>query len=214
MESIETENLAGIVAALNAVISKNKAYLSEVDGAIGDGDHGINMAKGFGLANEAVAANPGTVGENLTVLSNTLMMKIGGSMGPLYGMFFKAWAKELSERPSLDLEAVTAVVEASRSAIQRISPAKPGDKTLVDCLEPAVEALRAARAQGVSLEAGLTQMKAAAAAGRDSTKDMVAKLGRSSRLGERSRGVLDAGSCSCYLILETLADEIIAAARA
>ncbi|MCG8526228.1 MAG: dihydroxyacetone kinase subunit L [Opitutales bacterium] len=209
--SISLSKLSGVVAALNDTIQENKAYLSEVDGAIGDGDHGINMAKGFAIAADATADGSKTVSEELSVLSKTLMMKIGGSMGPLYGMFFKAMADTLKDRESMDLETFSGMISAAKDAISKISPAKPGDKTLMDCLVPSVESLVASVSAGDTLDAALEKMKKIAAEGRDSTKDMVAKLGRSSRLGERSRGVLDAGSCSCYLILETLANQVIAA---
>jgi len=94
------------------------------------------------------------------------------------------------------------------SAVQSISPARPGDKTLIDTLHPAVAAYKKAAGESKDFEAVLEIMKSAAIEGRDSTKDMAAKLGRASRLGERSRGVLDAGATSCYLILETMADSI------
>jgi len=208
--SLETKCLSEIVGALNEVIAENKAFLSEIDGAIGDGDHGINMAKGFKLASEAIETSGGSTQENLKILSNTLMMKIGGSMGPLYGMFFKAISESIGDKSELALNDVVIFLCAAKDAIGKISPAKPGDKTLIDCLAPAVESLQQSEASGMDLAAALQAMKTAAAAGRDSTKEMIAKLGRSSRLGERSRGVLDAGSCSCYLILETFADQMAA----
>ncbi len=207
-DHVLVSDLGSIVEALNTTITENKAYLSEIDGAIGDGDHGINMAKGFNLAAEALSGQEGDMASNLKKLSNTLMMKIGGSMGPLYGMFFKAMAESVSDKEQIGLSDFTEMIVSARDAISKISPAKPGDKTLMDCLVPAVESLQSSVDNSHDFDTALNQMKQAAEAGKDSTKDLVSKLGRSSRLGERSRGVLDAGACSCCLILGTLADEV------
>lgn len=197
---------ARIVTALVAVIQENKQYLSDIDGLIGDGDHGINMNKGFTMAGEQLAGNPGDLAYSLNTLSKVLMIKIGGSMGPLYGMFFKAMSGACDGAAAIDANVFGRMLQDARASIQKISPAKPGDKTLMDVLVPAVDAYQAALNGGKSFEDCLDVMSAAAESGRDSTKDMVAKLGRSSRLGERSRGVLDAGATSCCLILQTSAN--------
>jgi dihydroxyacetone kinase-like protein len=136
------------------------------------------------------------------------MMKIGGSMGPLYGKFFMAIGKSLEDKETIGKNEFAAALKAALTDIQAISPAKVGDKTLMDVLIPSVETLETAVAEGASFEDALDRMSAAAEAGRDSTVDMVAKIGRSSRLGERSRGVMDAGSASCCLILTTMAATI------
>ena len=129
-------------------------------------------------------------------------------MGPLYGKFFLSIGKALDGVADIDKAAFGNALDAALDAIHAISPAQVGDKTLMDVLIPAQEAYNSALAQGLAFEAALDAMDAAALKGRDSTVDMVAKLGRSSRLGERSRGVMDAGSASCYLILHTMADTI------
>lgn len=133
-------------------------------------------------------------------------MKIGGSMGPLYGKLYRGFAKELQGKEEIGIEEMGAALEGMLTQIQMISPAKQGDKTLMDTLVPAVDAFKKAAADGKDFKTALDDMKLAAQAGRDSTKEMVAQLGRASRLGERSRGVLDAGATSCCLLLETLAD--------
>ena len=207
--TVEMARLNGVVLRLNDVIGANKAWLSEVDGAIGDGDHGINMAKGFSIAAGKVSGAPDGFASELEVLSRVLMTQIGGSMGPLYGMFFKALAETARGFESVGLSEFQDMVAAAHAAIRRISPAKQGDKTLMDCLEPALASLQASVNSGSTLEAGLNAMKQAAEQGRDATRDLVAKLGRSSRLGERSRGVLDAGACSCCLILAVMADQLL-----
>ena len=203
-------NAAGaiIIDNLINIIQENKQYLSDIDGLIGDGDHGINMNKGFTMCGEELDKNPGNLAYSAKVLSKILIMKIGGSMGPLYGKMFRGFANELEGVDEIDAVAFGSSLNAMRLAIQSISPAQPGDKTLVDTLFPALDAFNNAIAEGKEFETALDSMKQAAIEGRDSTNDMVAKLGRASRLGERSRGVLDAGATSCCLILCSFADTI------
>lgn len=192
-----------IVAELAAVIVANKAHLSEIDGLIGDGDHGINMAKGFGRAAERIAGKSLTFDQSLAVLADVLMSEIGGSMGPLYGFLFQDMARIVAGRSAIDAEGFSAMLNAGLAAVRRTGSAEVGDKTLMDTLVPAVAAFDAAKAQGFA--AALAAMAEAAQEGRDSTVDLVARIGRAARLGERSRGVPDAGATSCCLILTTLA---------
>jgi phosphoenolpyruvate---glycerone phosphotransferase subunit DhaL len=190
-----------IVREIAEVIVANKAFLSEIDGKVGDGDHGNNMAKGFARAAGRIEDDD-TLDQGFSRLSDVLMSEIGGSMGPLYGMMFADMAAAIKGRDMISADDFLAMLETGRDAVVAIGSAKVGDKTLLDTLFPAVDAFRA---EG-DFSAKLNALKQAAAAGRDSTKDMVAKVGRASRLGERSRGVLDAGATSCCLILSTLAD--------
>ena len=206
MDTFTQEAGSLIVDRLILAIQENKQYLSDIDGAIGDGDHGINMNKGFTLCREALDKQPGDFTYGLKTLGKILMMKIGGSMGPLYGKFFLSIGKALDGIPAIGKDEFGAALNAALDAIHAISPAQVGDKTLMDVLIPAQEAYNGAA--GASFAQALDAMDAAALKGRDSTIDMVAKLGRSSRLGERSRGVMDAGSASCYLILHTMAETI------
>ena len=208
MDSFSNADGSIIVDNLVTQIQANKQYLSDIDGAIGDGDHGINMNKGFTLCAEELAQNPGDLAHALKTLSKILMMKIGGSMGPLYGMFFKSMAKECDDKEHIDAAVFAEMLKATETSIQKISKAKVGDKTLVDTLAPAVKAYCESIGDGKSFGEALDAMKQAAIAGRDSTKDMLARIGRASRLGERSRGVLDPGATSCCLILESMADTV------
>lgn len=187
-------------------IQNNKQYLSDIDGLIGDGDHGINMNKGFTMCREELDKNPTDLAGAAKALAKILMMKIGGSMGPLYGKLYRGFAKELNGKEEIGIDEMAAALEGMLASIQSISQAKPGDKTLMDTLVPAVEAYKKAASEGKDFDVALDEMKAAAIVGRDSTKDMVAQLGRASRLGERSRGVLDAGATSCCLLLGVLVD--------
>jgi len=204
MQTFSNISGAAIVDKLILVIQENKQYLSDIDGLIGDGDHGINMNKGFTMCREELDKNPGDMAYGLKVLAKILMMKIGGSMGPLYGKFFKAIALSLEGKEEIGIDEMGAALKAAIEAIASISPAKVGDKTMIDTLIPALAAYEKVQQEGKSFTEALEAMKEAAIIGRDSTKDMVAKLGRASRLGERSRGVLDAGATSCCLILETI----------
>lgn len=208
MKTFTNKDGALIIDNMINVIQENKQYLSDIDGLIGDGDHGINMNKGFTFCREDLDKNPGDLAHSAMVLSKILLMRIGGSMGPLYGKLYRGFAKELNGKEEIGVNEMGAALDAMLKSIQTISTAKPGDKTLIDTLSPAVEAYKKAVAEGKEFDVVLDEMKAAAIAGRDSTKDMVAQLGRASRLGERSRGVLDAGATSCCLLLETLADTI------
>lgn len=208
MKSFTNQDGKVIIDNLITVIQENKQYLSDIDGLIGDGDHGINMNKGFTICREELEKNPGDLAHSAKVLSKILMMKIGGSMGPLYGKMFKGFATQLEDKNEIDIEIFGSALYAMLIALQSISPAQPGDKTLMDTLYPAVMAYQKAVEEGKYFTDALSAMKQAAIEGRDSTKVMVAKLGRASRLGERSRGILDAGATSCCLILETMADSI------
>jgi dihydroxyacetone kinase-like protein len=207
MQAVPNKGAGAIVAEIAAVIIENKAYLSEIDGKIGDGDHGINMAKGFGRAAERLDRD-GTLTDAMQVLSDVLMSEIGGSMGPLYGMMFSDMADDLGATEMIDARVFGAMIRAGLDGVTEIGSAKVGDKTLLDALVPAVEAFSAAITGGKTFVQALDALKAASATGRDSTINMVARLGRSARLGERSRGVLDAGATSCDLILSVFADSL------
>ena len=207
-QHFSTHEGSAIVADLVSVITANREYLSEVDGAIGDGDHGINMAKGFAHCGRTIEGRQLTLAEALDELTLSLMEGIGGSMGPLYGSLFIGMADEVRGSEDIDAAIFAHLLRGGLTSLQDITEAGVGDKCLMDPLIPAVDAFEQAHASGVTFNGALDAMKAAASQGRDSTKDLVAKIGRASRLGERSLGVLDAGAVSCCLILTRLADSI------
>ncbi len=209
MAAYTTADGGPVMAALIKAVRDNKQYLSDIDGQIGDGDHGINMNKGFTLTEAALEKEPGDLSHGFKTLSQILMTQIGGSMGPLYGMFFKALAKGCKGVDPIDAAAFGVMLSGARDKVVNISGAQVGDKTLLDVLIPSQEAYQQAVDGGASFAEALTQMSQTAQQGRDGTKDMVARVGRSSRLGERSRGVIDAGAASCCLILLTLAQTIL-----
>ena len=189
-------------------IQDNKAYLGEVDGLIGDGDHGMNMNKGFSVFEARFADKDISFTEGLDELGMILLNEIGGSMGPIYGTILMDMAEAGEGLEDISVADFGNMLAAGLDGLQGIVEAQVGDKTLVDTLSPAVDAVKQAQKAGEGYEAALQKMKAAAETGRDSTKNMVAKFGRSSRLGERSRGVLDAGAASCCIILSAMAEGI------
>lgn len=206
MNSFLNQNGKPILLAMVKAIQDNKAYLGEVDGLIGDGDHGMNMNKGFTLFETRFGDQEFSFSEGLFNLGNILFSEIGGSMGPIYGTILMDASDVGNEYEEIGVKELSEMLAAGLAGLQEIVQAQVGDKTLVDTLSPAVDALKQAAEAGTPFAEALTNMKNAAAAGRDSTKDMVAKFGRSSRLGERSRGVLDAGATSCCIILTAMAD--------
>jgi len=204
MQTFNNATAGDIVLAMADRIVENRAYLSEIDGKIGDGDHGVNMAKGFGMASERLKGKNLSLAASLDTLGTILMTEIGGSMGPLYGVMFTEFAEKLEGVEAIDSATYSRMLHAGLEGIQAIGSAKLGDKTLLDTLIPAIEAFDAADAAGKSFADALDALVAAAEAGRDSTLNLVAKIGRASRLGERSLGVLDAGATSCAIILKEL----------
>jgi dihydroxyacetone kinase len=206
--AIALATAGGLVRDLIATIVANRQYLSEIDGLIGDGDHGINMAKGFtgcGARLDAMGDRALQLPLALDQLSQALMDDIGGSMGPLYGNFFSGFVDTLAPYAQMDAALFGDAFAAAVANVQRMGNARVGDKTLIDTLAPALAAYTETLAQGGGFAAALQAMRSAAEQGRDATKDLQARIGRSARLGPRSIGVLDAGATSCCLILQTMA---------
>ena len=210
MQTITLKDAAPITLDIAAAIIENQGLLGEIDGATGDGDHGINMGKGFRLVTERLSGKDFDLREGFAMIGDTLLGDIGGSMGPLYGSFFVEMSDTLDGTDMIDRDRLAAMLKAGEAAIIDLGEAKPGDKTLIDVLTPARLAYDAAVAEGQDFAACLQALKAASATGLESTREMVARLGRAARLGERSRGHLDAGATSCNLILQALADGLLA----
>ena len=197
-----------IVEALGTMIHENRGYLSEIDGVIGDGDHGINMDKGFKTACYRLQDQEVGLSASFKILGDVLVDEIGGSMGPLYGTFFKRMARVASGKEEINAEVLEQMIQSAYQGILSISEAKVGDKTLVDTLDPATQALCKANSSGLEFSKVIDAMIFGAKTGWESTKDLVARVGRASRLGERSRGALDAGATSCYLILRSIGESM------
>lgn len=198
-----------ILMKMAGAVQAGKEYLGKVDGLIGDGDHGMNMNKGFTLFQTRFQEKGISFTQGLEELGMILLNEIGGSMGPIYGTIFMEMAAAGEGFDDITTAGLADMLEAGLAGLEGIVEARVGDKTLVDTLAPSAEAVRAFANSGEALDKALDHMKKAAEKGRDSTKDMKAKFGRSSRLGERSRGVLDAGAVSCCMILCAMADGIL-----
>ena len=197
-----------VLVGLIDTIESNSAMLSEIDGATGDGDHGINMNKGARRTREVLGDKQVTTGEGLEMLGNVLLTEIGGAMGPLYGSFFNEMGGACQGKDVTDKATFGKMLDAAVDVMQDLGGAKVGDKTMMDALLPAYEAYKAAVSEDVDFTTALQRMAEAAEEGKESTRNLVAKLGRASRLGERSRGTLDAGATSCSLILKSFADTL------
>jgi dihydroxyacetone kinase-like protein len=197
-----------IIRDIIKAIRLNKDYLSKIDGEIGDGDHGVNMNKGFGMADEKINENHG-FSDASKILAQILMMEIGGSMGPLYGTIFKTFFRETKDIEKINSAVFLKMLESSLSGVKEMGNAEVGDKTMIDTLSPAVAGFKDGIENNLSFKDSLAKSVEAAEKGRDSTKDMIARIGRSARLGERSKGVLDAGAVSCCIILESMSKSII-----
>jgi dihydroxyacetone kinase-like protein len=209
MEYVLNKDATVVVYNLVKCIQENKDYLREVDGAIGDGDHGINMNKGFTICGQRIDGKELSMSKALEVLSQVLMMEIGGSMGPLYGMLFEGFYEASSNEAKIDKKVFGSMLQSAYESLKEISGADVGDKTLMDVLIPANNAYQETLLKGASFTECLEKMCEAAETGKESTRDLVAKVGRASRLGERSRGILDAGATSCNLILQSMGDTFI-----
>ena len=184
-----------------ADIAEQRDYLVDLDRAIGDGDHGENMDRGFKAALEALSqAQPGSVAEVLKTVAKTLMSTVGGAAGPLYGTAFLRASKAAGDG-ELDGAGVAAVIAGALDGIQARGKATTGEKTMVDAWTPALEAARAAAESGSDGAAVLEAAATAAEAGAAATEPLRATKGRASYLGERSIGHLDPGAVSTSLIL-------------
>ncbi len=202
MDAIRSAQMLRIVDYMCDSIEEQKEYLSELDGAIGDGDHGVNMAKCF---RQVKAKLPDSEGKDVgSILKNTGMVvinSVGGAMGALYGTMFLRLAQEAAGKAEVNLSDMVRMFKAAEKGIRELGKAEVGDKTLLDTIAPAVAALENAEQEGKSLPDALADFEQAAQRGMESTRDLMAKVGRASRLGERTIGHQDAGATSCYFIL-------------
>ena len=188
-------------------VNENRDELIRLDRAIGDGDHGDNLDRGFRAAiDDLVTASPDGPGEVFKLVAMSLMSKVGGAAGPLYGSVFLKGSKAVDGNGELDGTGLAEMLAASLAGLQARGKATTGEKTMVDAWTPAVEAAKAAAAEGKAPAEVLRAAAAAAAEGSDATIPMVATKGRASYLGERSAGHRDPGSQSTALILAAAAE--------
>lgn len=206
MAAIDTAALAEWIQRFRDVIAERREWLTELDSAIGDADHGANMARGMdAVAAKLDAGVPETVDELLKTVGMTLVSSVGGASGPLYGTLFLRMGMAAGPVIELDAAGLAASLRAGLDGIVARGKAEAGDKTMFDAMAPAVNALDAAIEGGADLAAATAAAAVAAAAGRDATEPLVARKGRASYLGERSAGHIDPGAASTTLLFEALA---------
>ncbi len=193
--------MQGIAESMRA----ERDHLVALDSAIGDGDHGINMTRGFDAVEMAIGAEPDATPGRLLILSGkTLVSTVGGASGPLWGSALRAAGRTLGDRVEVEPEQLVEALAAALAAVRDLGAAAPGDKTMVDALEPAVAALRSGIAAGRPLAEALAGAEEAAGAGMRATIPLQARKGRASYLGERSIGHQDPGATSTTLIIAAL----------
>src|ERR1700749_4189666 len=198
------------ITAIAAVIQEQRDHLTQLDAAIGDADHGTNLARGFTAAVAALEADqPATPGAVLALTGRTLISKVGGASRPLYGTAFRLAGKLLGDAADVDLAALATALEAGLAGVQQLGAAKEGDKTMVDVLAPATSAFSKAVAEGQPASDALGALVTAAQAGAEATVSMQALKGRASYLGPRSVGHEDPGPAAAALILAALRDAVL-----
>lgn len=212
MGAVDTAALQDWISRFSDAIAEKREWLTELDSAIGDADHGANMARGMGAVVDKLGTGaPANIDDLLKTVGMTLVSSVGGASGPLYGTFFLRMGMSAGAVTSLDGSALGAALRAGLEGIVARGKPEAGDKTMFDAMSPAVDAFDAALAAESSVADAARAASDAAAAGRDATLPLVARKGRASYLGERSAGHLDPGAASTAILFETLADTIAAA---
>ena len=195
------------IAAAARIVGEQRDHLTQLDAAIGDADHGTNLDRGFTAVLSAMESDaPATPGAVLMLTGSTLISKVGGASGPLYGTAFRGAGKAMGDTADVDLPGLAAALEAALAGVQQLGAAREGDKTMVDALAPATAAFSKAIAEGASDAGALAALVEAAQAGAAATISMQALKGRASYLGPRSVGHEDPGAASTALILGALRD--------
>ena len=183
----------------------SKEVLTHADQAIGDGDHGIGIARGFEAVQEKLETQDfETIDDILKTIGFTLINTIGGAAGAVFGTFFAGGAKNLGKRDTFDSALLSQLLIDGMAAVQQRGKAKPGDKTMLDTLHPASEASKLHL--NAPLAESLAAITVAAKAGMESTKDMIAMVGKAKPLGERSKGHIDPGAITTYLMLKCMSE--------
>lgn len=202
---VTKEQIVQWLQAFAAVIEQNKDYLTELDAAIGDADHGINMDRGFKkVMSQLPSVADKDIGSILKTVSMTLISSIGGASGPLYGTLFLRASTVVAGKQNLTDEDMVALLQAGLDGVIQRGKTQLGDKTMVDVLSPAVATFQEAVGKGKSMLEAMQQAVAAAEQGLKDTVPMLARKGRASYLGERSVGHQDPGATSSYLMLKSL----------
>jgi dihydroxyacetone kinase-like protein len=190
---------------IEASVREERDHLVQLDAAIGDGDHGTNMTRGFEAVVQAFAGDGGSPPGKLLILAGrTLVSTVGGASGPLWGSALRAGGRTLGDQPTFEAQQLVDILAAALASVKDLGTASLGDKTMVDALEPAVDTLRREVADGVPLDRAIDAAAAAAESGMRATIPLQARKGRASYLGERSVGHQDPGATSTALIVRAL----------
>jgi dihydroxyacetone kinase phosphoprotein-dependent L subunit len=209
---VDTPFFTAWIDEIARVVAAERDHLTRLDAAIGDADHGANLDRGFAAVKAALADRPpATPGAALTLVGTTLIRKVGGASGPLYGTAFRQMGKALGDAGEVSAAELAGALEAGLAGVQKLGSAVEGDKTMVDALAPAVRALADAVRDGVKPPEALEAAARAAREGARATVPLQARKGRASYLGPRSVGHEDPGAASTALIIGALRD--IGAAR-
>ncbi len=204
---ISATDVCLIARDISANIHEKVGYLTELDSQLGDGDHGLNLERGFRQVVERLAPiQESDVGSILEMIGSTLLSSVGGATGPLYGTAFKRAGRSCRGKTEIGISEITQIFEAAEEGIMSIGGAKPGDKTILDALHPASEAARIAARRGErDLVRAFDEMVSAAELGLEGTKSLVAVKGRASYMKERGIGHYDVGAASfCIMLRSTL----------
>jgi len=200
-DTVSLTDLSDWVREFGRLVAEQKDYLTGLDAAIGDADHGINMDRGLTAVVSALDGNPPSdAGALFKQVGMTLVSTVGGAAGPLFGTFFLRLGTTLGDARDVDPPSLAAALRAGLDGVVSRGRAEPGDKTMYDALAPAVDALDASLAEGDDLARGLHAALEAAEGGRDATIPMLARKGRASYLGERSVGHQDPGATTVALL--------------
>lgn len=207
---ITKNDVLKIVDKIVEIIKENKEYLTDLDAAIGDADHGINLDRGFDAVKQKLTTLPENtdIGTILKTIGMTLVSTVGGASGPLYGTAFMRAGQVVQGKNELSEEDIVKIFEASLDGIKQRGKAEVGDKTMIDSIEPAYKALKDSLENNIALPEALNRATNAAKEGMEYTKNISARKGRASYLGERSIGHLDPGATSAYLMIKTFSDVV------
>ena len=207
---VSGEDIKGILRRISMIIETNKLYLSELDAAIGDGDHGLNMSKGFKAVIKKTEELPDDdLGNILKSSGMALVSNVGGASGPLYGTAFMKAGMILLNKSTMNINDFIEMLQVALDGIKMRGKATEGEKTMIDALSPAIEAGKKAIDEEKTSKEILVLIRDAAKEGMEYTKNIIATKGRASYLGERSLGHQDAGATSMYLILNTITEELV-----
>lgn len=202
-------DLVVVMRVVCGAVIASREHLCQLDAALGDGDHGVSMAKTFSAVQVQLDEFEGVLpAEALDAIGDTILTSVGGAMGPLFGSAFKAAAAEIGSAPSA--RSVAAAILAAREAVAELGEAKPGDKTMLDALDVAATSAARAAQSGVEMAGIVAAAADGAERGAGATAQMRATVGRASRLGERSVGTPDPGATSVAIIFRAAADAMSA----